>query len=97
MAIKGRDYTERRTLPFIKGLAWTCPWFNVANAAYQAMEGVRVLERVRKFDPGRGSQECGQAAALRTLGADRLMVEPVYNSSAPNSAYAADGSVAYSV
>jgi len=31
------------------------------------VEGILVIERVTKFDPGRGSQKRGQAAALRPL------------------------------
>ena len=33
------------------------------------MERNWVIERVMEFDPGRGSQKCGQAAPLRPLGA----------------------------
>ena len=49
------------------GLAGAGSRLNAANTAHQPMEGIRVIERVTEFDPRRGSQKCGQAAALRPL------------------------------
>jgi hypothetical protein len=59
--------TAVRTLPFINGLARTGSRLTAANAAYQPMKGIRVIERVTKFNPGRGSQKRGQAATFRSL------------------------------
>ncbi|HME09634.1 MAG TPA: hypothetical protein VKG25_21425 [Bryobacteraceae bacterium] len=61
--------TAVRTLPFVNGLARAWARLKAANTADQSVEGSRVIERVRKFDPGCGSQKRGQAAALRPLGA----------------------------
>jgi hypothetical protein len=59
--------TAVRTLTFINRLSGIWSGLRAANAAYQAIEGSRVIERVGEFDPGRGSQKCGQAAALSSL------------------------------
>jgi len=62
----------------VNGLARADSGFKAANAAYQPVEGSRIIERVGEFDPGRGSQKCGQAAPLRPLGEglwDKLSVE----------------------
>jgi hypothetical protein len=56
--------TAVRTLRFVNGLARTGSGLKAANAAYQPVEGSRVIEGVGEFDPGRGNQKCGQAATL---------------------------------
>jgi hypothetical protein len=55
------------TLPFVNRLSRAGPRFQATNPANQLMEGTRLIERVAKFDPRRGCQKCGQAAALRSL------------------------------
>jgi hypothetical protein len=61
--------TAVRTLPFVKGLAEVGPGLTASNAAHQPVEGSRVIERVREFNPGRSREKCGQAPTLRPLGA----------------------------
>jgi len=55
------------TLPFANRLAGAGSRFHATNPADQPAEGIRFIERVAQFDPCRGSQKRGQAAAFGSL------------------------------